>query len=688
MRTSRPSTVLRTSLASTTFVLFIGALGSGMGSGCSSSETSASGDESYFLPNADLTNSAQFFDLPYPSDARLTAKGTPDLRGYPIPEIAANLVKPLRDIASERRGFPMTPIAYFRFHAELATHAPTDTVAAAFASPVFLVDLEGAKKGELVPTVLATPPSDSYAPDFLLAAAPKPGFVLRPAHKYAFVVTSALKTKAGASVKAPASLLAVLKAQDASHKALVDMYMPLTQVLGEKGVTLDQVAAATVFTTGDVVKDTFDLSEKTKAAYKVEITGLKVEPKDGANHPGYCELLGSVTFPQFQKGTPPFDTEGLFELDENGVPKKQRDETSPVTVSIPKGKMPKSGFPLTIYFHGSGGQGAELVDASRSTVKGEDGPPGEGPAAILAPLGIAGIASSLPFSTDRFPNAAEQEYLNFDNLSAFRDTFRQGILEQRMFLEAIRTLKIDPATYASCTGIDLDGQASAFFDESKLIAMGQSMGGAYTNYLSGLEPRVKIAVPTGAGGYWSYFVLETKLVPGVKKAVGGLLGTAEELTFLHPAMNIVQTGWEPIDPLVYTPRLAVRPLPGHPIRPIYEPAGKDDRYFPTPIYDAMATAYGNHEAGDSVWPTMQTSLTLAGRGGILPYPVTQNGRSDSGENFTGVVVQYNGDGIGDPHAIYRQLDQVKYQYGCFLTSFLSTGVAKVPAPAALGTPCP
>lgn len=666
--------------------MFCAMTGAGAG-GCSSEEAASTEGEGFFVPDADLTNSAQFFDLPYPSDLRLTKEGTPDVRGYPIPDIAAKLVKPLRDIAAERKGFPVTPVAYFRFKSELAVHAPTDTVPADLASPVFLVDLEGPKKGELVPTVLATPPEDSYAPASLLAAAPKPGFVLRAGHKYAFVVTTALATAKGGKVHAAPSLLAVLKGQD-SHKNMVDLYAPLAALLTEKGVAFDKVAAATVFTTGDVVKDTFDLSERTKAAYKVEITDLKVDPKDGATHPGYCELLGTVTFPQFQKGTPPFDTEGLFELDANGVPKKQRDEASPVTVTLPKGKMPKTGYPLTIYFHGSGGQGAESVDASRSTEKGKDGPLGEGPAMTLAPLGIASIASSLPFSTDRFPNAAEQEYLNFDNLSAFRDTFRQGILEQRMFLEAIRTLKVAPAVFASCTGIDLDGADGAFFDESKLITMGQSMGGAYTNYLSALEPRVKIAVPTGAGGYWSYFVLETKLVPGVKKAVGGLLGTAEELTFLHPAMNIVQTGWEPVDPLVYVPRIGKRPLPGHPVRPVYEPAGKDDRYFPTAIYDAMATAYGNNQAGDNVWPGMQTSLALAGRGGILPYPVSQNAKSENGESYTGVVVQYNGDGIADPHSIYRQLDQVKYQYGCFLTSFFATGTAKVPAPAAIGTPCP
>ena len=62
--------------------------------------------------------------------------------------------------------------------------------------------------------------------------------------------------------------------------------------------------------------------------------------------------------------------------------------------------------------------------------------------------------------------------------------------------------------------------------------------------------------------------------------------------------------------------------------------------------------------------------------------------SESGTPYTGMVVQYVGDGVYDPHAIYSQLDSVKYQYGCFFSTFLQTGTAVVPAPLPLGTPCP
>jgi hypothetical protein len=106
------------------------------------------------------------------------------------------------------------------------------------------------------------------------------------------------------------------------------------------------------------------------------------------------------------------------------------------------------------------------------------------------------------------------------------------------------------------------------------------------------------------------------------------------------------------------------------------------------VYDAAALAYNHREGGDLVWPSMQIALGLDGLDGFIPYPVSQDLQSVDGAPYTGVVIQYLGDGVYDPHALYTQLDAVKYQYGCFFASFLRDGFATVPAPAPLGTPCP
>ena len=310
---------------------------------------------------------------------------------------------------------------------------------------------------------------------------------------------------------------------------------------------------------------------------------------------------------------------------------------------------------------------------------------------MLAPHGFAMIGSALPVNPERLPGASETAYLNFDNLAAGHDLFRQGVIEQRMLIEAMSKIQITPATLGACTGSTLPPGETAFhFNvEQKLFAQGQSMGGQYTNLVGAVEPRIRAAVPTGAGGYWSHFILITPLIPDVASLVGSVvLGTKAELTFMHPALSLFEAAWEAVEPMVYMPRLARRPLPGHPVRSIYEPVGKGDSYFPEATYDAMALAYGHKQVGSIVWPSMQEALKLEGLSGIAPYPVTQNLTSEDGTKYTGVVVQYEGDGVYDPHALYSQRDEVKHQYGCFLESFLKTGTAKVPAPAKLGTPCP
>ena len=135
------------------------------------------------------------------------------------------------------------------------------------------------------------------------------------------------------------------------------------------------------------------------------------------------------------------------------------------------------------------------------------------------------------------------------------------------------------------------------------------------------------------------------------------------------------------------PRIGHEPLPGHPVRPVYEPHGQGDSYFPTDVQDAVAMAYQNRQTGSQIWPTMQQALALEALSGILPYPVKNDLTSATGATYTGAVVQYMGDGVYDPHAIYSQLDAVKYQYGCFFQSFLQTGTATVSAPADYSVPC-
>ncbi|MEO7329853.1 MAG: hypothetical protein ABI193_14845 [Minicystis sp.] len=240
--------------------------------------------------------------------------------------------------------------------------------------------------------------------------------MLHPGRKHAFVVTSALQDAAGKSLSA-SKVLSDLRSGTAPSgdkgAAALALYKPLWDTLSTAGIDAAGVAGATVFTTGDVVSELFELSTKLMAKYPITIDALKVDPDDGAAHPRYCELVGKVTYPQLQKGKPPFDSEGLFEYSDGGLPKKQRDEDAPLTITLPKGEMPAAGFPLVVYFHGSGGLSIAIADrgtwkpqpdASKCPEGTEDewlgvkgcNTRGEGPAHVLAPFGFAMAASALP----------------------------------------------------------------------------------------------------------------------------------------------------------------------------------------------------------------------------------------------------------------------------------------------------
>ncbi|MEM9692437.1 MAG: hypothetical protein AAGA56_07825, partial [Myxococcota bacterium] len=379
--------------------------------------------------------------------------------------------------------------------------------------------------------------------------------------------------------------------------------------------------------------------------------------------------------------------EGTFDVGSDGLPIQQRTEVAPIVITLPNGEMPAGGFPLAMYYHGSGGVAAQVVDRGRVAEEGGEPTKGEGPAHVLALHGLATVGSAHPVNPERLRNADDIAYLNFNNLRAFRDTFRQGIIEQRLYLDALLELTIAPEVVASCEGLSLpEGETSFRFSSGPVLATGQSMGGLYANLIGATDPRIEAIVPTGAGGYWSYFILETTLVGG-STLVPIVLGSNPEITHLHPVLALLELGWEAAEPMAYMPRLAQRPLDGHPTRPVYEPVGLDDSFFPPQIFDAVATAYGNQQAGPEVWPTMQASLARIGMNGLIEYPVVDNLNAVNGMPYTGVVVQYEGDGIYDPHAIYAQLDAVKHQYGCFFETFLETGSATVVAPAAIGSPC-
>jgi hypothetical protein len=659
---------------------------------------------------ADTTKPASFYSFPFPSDLRLNAAGGPDYSGFPLLK-GSTLLQGMIPVASGRKGFSTLAVAYFQFTAPMGTLDPTAILPGDKTSTILLVDVDPTSpdRGTFFPTVAWTPPEDPYTAANVVTVAARPGFVLFPKRTYAFVIRREQNDGSGKELGVDPTLATLEAAKTptgSQGSAAAALYAPLFETLSTAGVASSDVAAATVFTTGDVVADTAAMSTGLVAKYPVTITNLTVthaspdaggSPDAGSTYPRICELQGTVTMPQFQVGTAPFATSGgTFQIGADGLPVKQGDVAIPMAISLPTlaagGAMPAAGFPLVLYFHGSGGVSTEFVDRGPVLVPDGGETPGQGPAYVLAPFGFAMAGAALPENPERVPDAGETEYLQVTNLASLLGNFRQGVIEQRMLLAALAEVTIDPAIVAAgCPGVSVGSGTSFHFDPASFFSQGQSMGGMYTNLITAVEPSFRAAVPTGAGGFWTYFIFQSAFVPDANGLLELALGVNhEQLTFMHPAFSMIETGWEAVDPIVSVPRLSRNPLPGTKPRAIYEPVGQNDSYFSNDVYNAIALAYGHREVGSIIWPEMQTALTEEGLNGIVPYPTSNDVHAiNDGGTYTGVVVQYDADSItGNGHYVYAQLDAVKYQYGCFLSSALKSGVAVVPAPAALGTPCP
>lgn len=641
-----------------------------------------------------------FFSFPFPSDLRLKASGVPDLSGFPNPDENALVSNLVEGMPLWRGGFSVSAVAYFHFDGALSKRATLDggvVWPAAVKSPLMLLDVDpkSPTRGTLYPLVAKVLEAGVYVPKNLLAVGVAPGVILPANRLYAFVVMRSFGDQKDEPLGVPLALnqLKVGQVPDGAYGAkLAALYAPLWEVLREAKIKIDDVAAATVFRTGDVVSFVAGLFEKVRKAHTPKIDNLALDPDDG-DHSTYCELHGTITLPQFQEGTPPYDTKGQFvfaEQDPSALPKVQRMLSVPVALSIPKKEMPKGGYPLLLYIHGSGGLSTQVMDRGKREGPNQEKRKGGGPAFVVASSGMAAIGSAMPVNPQRLKGATSRAYLNLNNLAAYASTYIQGVLEQGLLLDAVSRLVVPPAVLGACQVPTLPaGEAGYRFSLARLPVLGQSMGASYATMLGAVDQRVKAVLPTGAGGLWSYFIPNSGNPLLKPELLQRVLASTEELHHLHPLLQVLQASWDGADPAVFAPRVSRRPLPGHQVRQIYQPIGRKDGFHPEPVMDVVSLAFGHQQVGETIWPGTQARLVSGGFGGVATYPVSDNRKSEVTQSpYTSVVVQFAEDPITqDGHYVAYQLDPVIYQWRCFIESFVQTGKAIVVDPKKIGQPC-
>jgi hypothetical protein len=619
--------------------------------------------------------SQSFFDLPYPFDARLDAQGHPDLSKLPNPRGEKFVDDAYKLASTDTDGFSPTGPIYFRF--ESAINAPpTDSAASLLpGSAVFLVDVDPTSPEYLKRTPARTKltlKADTIRPAHMLQLLPEPGCNLRPKTTYAVVVLRALgapNTQWLGQDPVTTDLLAGKEPLVPEGAKMARAMAPLVSALTALKLHPQDIAAATVFTTNDPTASLIQQVAWVQQS-RPPATVKALEQRDV--YPDFTALKGSISVPLYQDGWSPYlFVGGRQVVDAQGNPVAQGSAESKIQVSVPKGVMPRDGFPLYFFCHGTGGKASQAIDRGRFNAPNAIPPLGSGIASYVAPEGWGTSCMAGPFSPDRIGIMAADGYLayNFLNPVAMRDNFIQMVLEQVHFLNWLVDQRIDPAL---CPGTDAsaspDGKIR--FDPAKIIVGGQSLGSYLAGMLAATVKGYKGVILTGAGGSWIEFPFGPK-VPFDLQLVVELLGMpfGEKLDRFHPLILAFDLGVGPADNTHYHRYIQREPLPGHTPPHVLVIEGHEDLQVAVGLQRALTLAIGLDFVGPDPGPTADERIlpvlplrNLAEQ----PYPFGGNRTYPNGDVRTGVVVRYAEDGIREGHYVSFQLSEPKRQVREFL----------------------
>ena len=649
-----------------------------------------------------------FFDLPFPLDARRRANGAPDLSGLPVPRRTRWMPLPRKKTFLQRAwklaeeetcGYSPSGAIYFRFDGALRHPGEDPLLRTRPGSPVLLVDIDPASPEHLRrhPALVAiTEAADSMRPAHLLQLLPVPGLDLRPGTRYAALVLRELGAPGGLRLTTHPALLQLLRGERPAGRRGAELQRalaPLAEALPRLGLRPEDVAAATVFTTGDpagrLIRQVSHVARQ--APPRVE----RLEVRREVQSEVFTALRGTYRVPQYQEGVAPYVIGGFVprwlsrlgigrltigrilgdgsqRLDRAGMPVEVRTAKTEFQLSIPRGKMPRDGFPLYFYVHGTGGSPREAIDRGRKSVKDQQLPPGLGYARLVGQEGWATACVATGFSPDRIGWRAADGYLayNFLNPVAMRDNFLQMVLELVHFRNLVLGLTIDPAL---CPGTDAsaapDGKVR--FDPRVVVVSGQSLGSYLSGILAATLPGWRGAILTGAGGSWIEFPFGPKDPMDMSKVLSNLsLPRGERLDRFHPLITVFDTALGPADNAHYWRHVVREPLPGHVAPHVLVIEGEEDLQVALNTQRALVLGIGVDLAGPDAGqgPAQQLTPVLEWAGlRQLDYPVRGNRTLPDGSRRTAVVVRYPADSVQlDGHYVAFQLLEPQRQVVEFL----------------------
>lgn len=628
-----------------------------------------------------------FWDHPWPSDARRTSDGKVSFKGYPN-STNGSLLNTYVSEADKLglKGFSPQAAGYLRFTDAIdpATLPADPKAAEETTSTVQLIDVDDAspEKGKRRKITLYWREKEGvYWTPNTLAFQATFGYPLRPATKYALVVTTGVKDKSGAAIGRAPDLDTVLGLADgtAAAKALQTAWAPAVAALDTAGVKKDSIAHLTVFTTDDPTAETFTLRDDIHASFPAPTA------TDWAAHGSssrYDEYIGNYgPSPNYQMGKLPFKAlgdGGGFEFGADGTPKMNADTPQfdlRFSLTVPKADvcpMPANGYPIVLYAHGTGGDYRSYVDDGTADALAQH---------CLAAMGVDQIFHGTRPGAPANPQDVEVIFFNFFNPVAARTNARQSALDEvqraRLFTESATTL---PAS-VSTTGSDIK------FDPAKVMFFGHSQGGLNGPLYLAADDSALGGVLSGSGSIISITLLEKTEPVDITLLVSDVLlqlndETREELNELHPMISLAQTIVDPVDPIHYVRHLALEPRTGFKPKSIYQtegvnPDGSGDHYTPPHAIEVQSIATGLPRQAPGI-------ITIAedqwGGPGTVSVPASGLSGNLADGQASGILAQWPASQASDGHFVVFDIEAARQQAAGFCENLGKDPVGKIPPP--------
>jgi hypothetical protein len=627
-----------------------------------------------FDPNGD------FWAVPLPSELRKQDDGTYNLDRWP--GARPQLVKMWLDTIDARvtDGWGVNAGVFFTLTGALdPASLPTAATTLTTEADVQLIDIdpESPEYGRRLPVdVSFTADAITYRPASLLAVTPVQGFPRRERTLYAVVLLDGLKDATGQPLGASEGFHAALEQTTKADPALKAALAPLRAYLDVSHFNRAKVVGATVFRTIDPNATLKKLAAwvETLPAPVLEQPWTRLD-----EYPDYVLYGARYLVPHVQSGPRPGKGRVVWSAD-GQTPVQQGTQSVRLSVAMPKRTPPASGQPLTVYFHGSGGEYREVMDRgplAPTAPRNQQGDPplGSGPSTYLARRGLATLGFDFPLHGDRDspPDTTGLKlYDLFGDIDSTVDNMSVAAMEAVYLTRLLPALEL-PLPAGGTTRVDL----------ARLSAMGHSMGSTIGIPVATVDPRIKGYVFSGAGGLLTEVATETTYPVKLGSTLELLLGfkAGETLERTHPLLHAFQTLWDATDPTAKARHVAREPYEGQVARPYFLPQGLTDGYFHPGAQAAIGGALGTTLLGDELDPTLPRTLRLDGRGTTSGFPLRGN---LDGVTAGTVQVQTPFD-LG--HYVVFDVPSVGAQVGCFLAGVGSPGGPAIVSPRGLDDPC-